>query len=92
MTFRTGRARRHRARSCRKAEAFGCADDPGQLTATNQGINQEIFLTQRKQGERPSAQSSKDFGASRKSPTKHRAKRNNLPTLWTQSFSLLPLC
>jgi len=34
MTFRTGGGRRHRARSFRKAEAFGCSGDDGvQFTA-----------------------------------------------------------
>ena len=53
--------------------------------------SKKAFSSQRNKEERMSARKSNDFGTSRKSPIKHRAKRNDLSTLWTQSFFLVPL-
>jgi hypothetical protein len=70
-----------------------------QLTAIKQSSNQEIkksrnrasvFITE-EQGRTMECTESKDFGTSRKNLIKLRAKRNHLPTLWTRSFSLVPL-
>jgi hypothetical protein len=93
MTFRTGGDHRHHARSFRGGEVFGCARDGGQLAAIKQGkqSRKQVFFSLRNKGERSSARRTKNFGASRKNLIKLRAKRNHLPTLWTQSFSLVPL-
>ena len=86
---------------------FGCTGDGGQLTAISQAVKQSssqavkqsssqavkqegVFITEG-QGRTIECTESKDFGASRKNLTKLRAKRNHLPTLWTQSFFLVPL-
>jgi hypothetical protein len=70
---------------------FGCAGDGGRFAAINQASKQEgVFITE-EQGRTIECTESKYFGASRKNLVKLRAKRNNLPTLCTRSFSLVPL-
>jgi hypothetical protein len=88
MTLRTDGGARHHTRSFWGAEVFGYAGDGGQPTAINQAIKQsskKAFLSQRNKEERLSPRRSKGFGASRKNLIELRAKRNHLPTLWTQS-------
>jgi hypothetical protein len=74
-----------------KTEAvFGCAGDGGQLDAINQckQSRKKVFLSQRNKEERLSTRRSNDYGAPRKGPTKHRAKRNNFTLIVARSFAV----
>jgi hypothetical protein len=84
---------RHHTRSFQGAEVFGYAGEEGSAHRDRsiKQLNKKAFSTQRNKEERLSARGGKDFGAWRKRPTKHRAKRNHLPTPWTRSSFLVPL-